>query len=265
MPRNSLLLSATRAAYLGLVIAVASLTPCASTVAERREGVIVIAGPDSFPAAYEDEGKLTGYMVDVLQEAFRRLGLVIEVRLVPWARCLAEARAGRIDAIFPTQRTSDREQYLDFTNTPMFVERQAFFARTGSVAPSVSTPADYAELSLALVTGVSYGGAIDQALADGMLHLITRKEDALSLVRLLVGNRVLLIAAERQAVLGSAQKLKALQQIQELAPSIQSVPNFLAFTRQRDFSSIRDSFSAAMQSMISDGTYQRILDRYSEP
>ena len=254
-----------RSACLAFLFAATSLLPAPAALAETKDGTLVVAGPESFPAAYESAGKPVGYMVEILTEAFARLNRPMEIRLLPWARCLAEARAGRIDAIFPAQKTPERAGFLDYTEVPMFVEHQAFFARADAPAPSVAAPADYADLPLGLVTGVSYGSVVDPALADGTLRQVTRKGDTASLVRMLVGGRFTLIAAERQSVLGNARDQKVLGQIRELAPPIQTVQNFLAFTRERDFSTVRDAFNGAMQSMISDGTYQKILDRYSAP
>jgi polar amino acid transport system substrate-binding protein len=61
---------------------------------------LVLVAADSSPTACMKDGKPTGILVDVVTAAFRRTGGQFEIQLMPWARCLAEVRAGRVDGIF---------------------------------------------------------------------------------------------------------------------------------------------------------------------
>jgi polar amino acid transport system substrate-binding protein len=71
---------------------------------------LVLAAADSVPTAYVDNGKQTGILVDVVTEAFKRTGDSVEIAIMPWARCLTDVKAGKIDGIFSVYRTPARQE-----------------------------------------------------------------------------------------------------------------------------------------------------------
>src|ERR1700761_4951141 len=73
---------------------------------------LVLVAADSAPTAYMEDGKPDGIIVDVVTEAFRRTGHPLEIELMPWARCMAEIRSGRVDGIISVFRLPERDEFL---------------------------------------------------------------------------------------------------------------------------------------------------------
>ena len=214
------------------------------------------------PVAYLENGHPAGALCDVLTEAARRAGLAIEIHFQPWARGMAETRAGRIDAIFPAFRTPERETILAFPDETLLDESVTWFVRAESpieVGPDLAGARGH---RIALVNRTSLGVRFDEALKNGLFTEIETVPDTTSAVRTLAGGRVELIAGYDQGIWAEAEQLGLKDRLRKLTPPIERAPAYLAFTRARDLGAENKVFEAALKSMKDDGTYQQILNRY---
>ena len=89
---------------------------------------LVLVAADSAPTAYMEDGKPSGMLVDVVTEALQRAGSQFEIRLMPWARCLAEIRNGRVDGIFSVFKLPERNAFLTYTSVPIITQVEAFLS-----------------------------------------------------------------------------------------------------------------------------------------
>ncbi len=224
---------------------------------------LVLAAPDARPTTFLADGKPTGILVDVVTEAFRRTGRSVDIKLMPWARCLEEARTGVVDGVFPIFRRPEREQFLAYPNEILLPQLVVLFSRRDTKIAFSGDLSELRDVNIGIVRDTSYGRKFDQAVKDGALRKIDLAHDIEQNLRKLVRGRVVLIANYRFGVLEAAEHLGLLAEIKEISPSIESVPSYLAFTRQRDFAKPLDDFQAALASMKKDGTYDRIIGRYS--
>ncbi len=64
----------------------------------------------------EDSAQLQGYSWDVVRRSFHEVGYTIELYVVPWARVLHYLESDRVDAVFPANRTAEREKTYLFSN-----------------------------------------------------------------------------------------------------------------------------------------------------
>ena len=232
-----------------------------ATSAVRAE-TVVLAAPDARPTTFLAEGKPTGILVDIVTEAFRRTGRSVDIKIMPWARCLREARTGEVDGVFPIYRLPEREQFLTYPNEVLLPQLVVFFSRQDTTTAFGGELSELRDVNIGIVRDTSYGKKFDQAVKDGTLQKIELAHNIeLNLEKLMHG-RVVLIANYRYGVLEAAEHLGLQSEIKEISPPIESVPSYLAFTKQRDFTKPLDAFQAALTSMKQDGTYDRIIGRY---
>ncbi len=72
------------------------------------------------PYLWKDHrGKITGSDAEVIKEISNRLGVEIEIRLVPWKRVLFEVETGFVLGGFPAFKTPEREKYAIYVSTPL--------------------------------------------------------------------------------------------------------------------------------------------------
>jgi len=224
-----------------------------------RAGTLVFAAAETRPTAYLFNGKPVGLLVELVQEACRRAGYPVEIRLMPWVRCLAEAKSGEVDGVFSVFKLPERERYLAFPKEALTHQTIAFFARRDS---SMAFHGDFSALSevgIAVITGTSYGPRFDSALQKGTFHHVEQGNSIQNNLRMLDFNHVDLVVSFRQVALDAARDLDLLRKIKELSPPIETMPSYLAFTRVRDFTGPAAALDTALVAMERDGTYDRIV------
>lgn len=223
---------------------------------------LVLAAADSVPTAYIDNGKQSGILVDVINEAFRRAGYTVQIKIMPWARCLSEVKEGNIDGIFSVYRTHERQEFLTYADEVLITQVQAFFVRKDSAISFDGDLNKLSDLRIGIINQTSYGSRLDSALEKGLFKRADSSNSASSNIQKLLHDRVDIIPSYRHVVLDSARSLGVAGTIKELSPAIESIPSYLAFTNKREFTAIIGRFNKALESMKRDGTYDAIFNKY---
>lgn len=257
-PLSAMVRQAKRA-LIYLHIVPAFLATMASVV---RADTLVLAAADTWPTAYLVNGRPTGMLVDLVTEAFRRAGHSVEVRLMPWVRCLKEAETGRVDGVFSSFKLPERERFLAFSKEALTIQAIMFFARRELTQVFDGDLAAVRDVKIGVITGTSYGEHFDAAVRNGILRNVEQTNSIESNLKKLVFGRVDLVPSYRYVALDTARRLQLLAHIREMLPPLNSVPTYLAFTKVRDLSKRSEDFDAAMASMKQDGTYDRIIGQY---
>ena len=223
---------------------------------------LVLAAADSVPTAYIDSGKQTGILVDVINEVFKRTGYSVEIAIMPWARCLAEVKAGKIDGIFSIYKTSARQEFLTYADEVLITQVQAFFVRKDSTISFDGDLNKLSELRIGIINETSYGPRLDAALSNRIFKNVDVAMNASTNIQKLLRDRIDVIPSYRHVVLGSATTLGVAGSIKELSPAIEAIPSYLAFSNKKDYARAIGAFNEALRSMKQDGTYDAIFNKY---
>lgn len=201
------------------------------------------------------EGEEQGTSEQIVCEALRRAGWTCDIELGNWADMLQAANEGEKDGLIATWHTPERERTLRFsaaylTNRMVPVIRNEF----GVVIRSL---ADLAGMEVAMEVGAAYGDAVMAARSSFTVVDTQGVENAMRAVRDGEADVVLvdeLIA--REFVDGPEGEGLALGQH---ALSYREL--YFVVSRQHPQSTqIIAAFNSAFQSMLKDGTVNRILD-----
>jgi polar amino acid transport system substrate-binding protein len=225
------------------------------------EGLVLVAA-DSAPTAYMEDGRPSGILVDVVTEAFQRTGYQFEIQLMPWARCLAEIRSGRADGIFSVFKLPERDEFLTYTSVPIITQVEAFFVSADSDVKFGGDISKLGDFSIGTIRGTSYGTKVDSALKTGVWSSVVETNSIDSLVGMLVLKRIDLAVGYRHVILEAARKKGYLNKIKELAPGIDEIPSYLAFTKRGDYAEVISSFDRALTSMKNDHSFEAIYEKY---
>lgn len=105
-----------------------------------------------------DSTQLQGYSWDVVRKSFHEVGYTIVLYVVPWARAMHYLNNGKVDAIFPANRTEERETkyifsqgYVDRTRIAIYVPVDSSLVWQG--------PGSLGGARVGAVRGWSYGKA----------------------------------------------------------------------------------------------------------
>ncbi|MCK8601798.1 transporter substrate-binding domain-containing protein [Desulfoferrobacter suflitae] len=138
---------------------------------------IVIGGDHHYPP-YEyldDNGRPTGFTVELTRAIANELGLDIEMRLGPWAQILQGLEQGEIDVIQGMFYSPERDLRFDFT-PPYLANHYVSVVRRDDGAP----PADIAQLKGKRIVvqhgDVIYDLLVEKGLADQVTFVETQEE-----------------------------------------------------------------------------------------
>ena len=226
---------------------------------------LVFVAADSPPTAHMEDGRPSGILVDVVTEASRRAGYPLEIQLMPWARCLAEIRSGRVDGIFSVFQLPERNEFLTYTSVPIITQVLAFFVPADSDLKFGGDIGQLGHFRIGIIRGTSYGIKVDSALKAGVWSKVAEANNIDGLVAMLGLKRIDLAVGYRDVVFEAARKKGYLSKIKELAPAIDEIPSYLAFSKRRDYSEVVANFDRALTSMKNDHSLEAIYSKYLEP
>lgn len=95
-----------------------------------KEGAAPIPGEQIPPGI--DSRQLQGYSWDVVRESYHAMGLTIALYVVPWERAVHYLNTGKVDAIFPANRTEEREQNYIFSREMVDAMRMVVYLPAAS-------------------------------------------------------------------------------------------------------------------------------------
>lgn len=235
------------------------------------EGKLLICSDLPYPPQefFDEEGDPTGSDIELGQEIARRLGLEAVIVNTLFETIIDSAINGKCDIIISAQSiTSEREQLVDMI--PYFRAGQAFVVAAGNPAGLLN------ELDLCGARIATQRGTIQSDLVEGRgdyeglglsAACLAAGKDGIDLrefdkddeaIAALIGGRVDAYFLDSPAagyhVLQRRDELELMGLTLDVAEQGISVPH--------DRPSLHDAVRLALDSMIRDGVYQAILDKY---
>lgn len=224
--------------------------------ATARE-VVIGAEDDWLPYAGLEDGAPHGLGVDLVRAALRAAGVRHRLEPLPYARCMALTRSGRLDGCFNTSRDASLEADFLWHATPLYRARILVFAPAARPAPA--RPLGVTDLlgrRVAVTNGYTYGDEFD--LAAGIQRQVAGND---------LGGLRMLLAGRADYALVFEQVARHLEQRhrRELGGRIRPVgfikemALYVSFSRARpDSPDVVAAFNRGMDAIARDGTRARI-------
>jgi polar amino acid transport system substrate-binding protein len=231
----------------------------APEVVTIQEGQLSVAlDVPSPPFAVESGSEITGFQADLVREVARRLGLQPTLVDVPAFRIHSDVAMGEYDAgVIATPVTSDLEKEVDFSE-PYFVQTLAVVT-SSEERPDVSTLED---LTLGDVVAVP-----DETTAEAFAEQSLRAGGVE--VRAYPNPESFYSAIETGLVdAGVDYQLAASPEVEHrpglrIAEVLSTGESYRIAVRPGR-PALLEAINSALESMIADGTYERIYGRYEE-
>ncbi len=238
-----------------------------------KAGALTVCSDTSYPPQeYMDASNTpVGSDLDLAAEIAKRLGLTLAVKTTVFDSIIPALTGGSCDAIFSAQTiTADRQTKVDMI--PYFAAGQSFVVLKGN-PDNIKTLDDLCGKAVAAEDGtveaMHISGTGDYKAADGLsqqcvakslkpITLKTFKADTQALLALQAGTVVAHFTDEPVAgyeVVNGAGKF-------EMIPSITVERGAEGISVGKNNTGLRDAIKAALQQMIDDGTYLKILTKW---
>ena len=205
-----------------------------------------------------DNGTVVGMAADLTREVFSRIGVPPELHLFPWRRALSLAERGEVDGLMLVLRTPDRERYLAFSDPVVSLVASFYYNPSNFEQPKVRDLEDLQGRVIGLVSGHSYGDAMDRYFQGDMCRVMpayTLEEN----VRRLVDGRVDLIISQESGVEDVLARYPAFRSNVRRCCSLGSYVYRMAFSRSSPHVALLPRVNEALAAMRQDGSIDRIF------
>jgi polar amino acid transport system substrate-binding protein len=226
-----------------------------------RPDVLVFADSPYPPYVVGEMGAAPsgGVTLDVLREIGRRMGIDIQVRLMPWKRVLENVRTGRVDGVTTLMVTEDRKQFLVYTD--MFTQSRELFFYNREQTPDFDWT-DYADLnglSIGLVSGYTYGQEFLEAARRLNMDIEYSPTDQTAYAKLARGRIDLVLDDERSGKLQIKNHPALSGVILAHQKPVTVYDYHMAFSRKSRARTLVDEVNRVLDRMRRDNTLERLL------
>lgn len=214
------------------------------------------------PYEYLEDGEVKGVAVEIVKEVFKRMKRPINISLYPWDKSLDMIKMGEADAIFSIFKTPEREAFANYSHEVLIPQVIALFVTKDSHIVFDGDLTKLSKYTFGVVRTVSYGSIFDDAVKNGVIQSIETSETGEENMKKLLQGRFDVLISNRYGALVIVKRMNKTDRVRELAPAIQSVPSYIAFSKKRRLTSLRDEFDIILRNMKNDGTYDKIIRSY---
>ena len=211
------------------------------------------------PYEYLENGEVKGIVVEIVKEVFKKMESPINITLYPWDRSLDMVNKGETDAIFTIFKNPQRDTFLDYSHEVLITQTVSLFVAKDSAIVFDGDLSTLCNCTFGIVRKVSYGSIFDGAVKNGVIRNIETSETGEENMKKLLHGRCDILVSNRYGALDIVKGMNKRNHVRELIPVLQSVPSYIAFSKKRRLTSLRDEFDSILRNMKDDGTYDRIL------
>lgn len=208
------------------------------------------------PFMYQEAGQAKGLYPVLLRAVFKRAGIEVEVRAIPWKRALRMGENGRV-GIGGIYKTAPRLEVFDYSQ-PIFEEKLLVYVRKGA-ALKFEQVGDLHGKRVGVIRGWSYTEEFDQALKSGRI-LATESSSDEANFRMLASGRLDAVIAIELAGQRLIQQLE-LSRMQALEPPLSINPTYLVFAKKAQQQALLQRFDQSLQEMREDGSFDRLVQQ----
>ncbi|MCP4118680.1 MAG: amino acid ABC transporter substrate-binding protein [Desulfobacteraceae bacterium] len=230
-----------------------------------RTETLFLVTMDYPPHAFQKNGEQKGIYVDIALEAFKRMDQPVTIKTYPWARVIHMIKKGYADGVTGAYKTQEREQFMDYTRTPIHYGTLSLFVLKDS---SIAFKGDLKELRdyrFCVVRGFSYGNTFDNAVRDRtIVHIRKAPTIEENIEAFLVLGLKTILVTEKDSCLYQLSRMNKENAVRELPVELGKIPTYIAFSKKRNRLTIIERLDRVLARMHADGTITAIIQTYTK-
>jgi len=240
-----------------IALVLAMMLLCAGAMAET----LVMGSSCDFPPYeyYHDEtGEIVGIDVEIAQAVCAKLGYELKVEDMQFDSIIAAVVSGKVDfGMSGFTVTEERKQNVDFSSTYTTAQQSVLVPAD----TTITTVDDLFNAENEFSIGVQIGTTGDLYItgdieANGLKHTVERYNKYGDAVMALLSGKIDCIIVDDAVAVSFAEANEGLALL-ETAYALEDYA--ICFAKE---SELYDSFNAALEELIADGTVQSIIDKY---
>lgn len=220
---------------------------------------------DDMPySSRNEQGKLTGFYVELVRDTLQKMGCSAKFVEMPWARALLELEAGRLDILPGALQNEQRDRFALFSTIVNTSPNVLFVAKPSLEKFKLKRLDDImgSNFKLGVQINVSYGPRFDEliknpAFATHLTPVYTRRSGW----KMLELGRIDGLIADETTGLIELQQLALREFITKSDVTVSNDSAMVAFSKKTINAEFVDRFNKTFRSMIVNGEYARIRER----
>ncbi len=229
-----------------------------SAQAETKNLHIALGG--GYPPFYFfDENQLpTGICIDIVNQVAHSMDITVQYESYPWKRMLNYGKEGKVDAVMPLFKTSEREKFLFFPATGLVEEDNSFFTASSNPINFSGNLADVIDHKISVIDKYSYGEEFDNTHFTNK----TSTQNTEQIIKQVLSKRIDLGIGNSKVVTYFAKQLDVADKIRFLSPPVTINQLFIGFSKKKVDPDFVNRFNKQLQKLISSKTYTEIIQAY---
>jgi polar amino acid transport system substrate-binding protein len=240
------------------------------SVLAKKKKFLLKCGTNIFaPFGFLDNGKIKGIEVELMHEVGRRLGIDIEINIYKWATLLESMRFGTLDCMFAAFKTEDRVEFMHYTNVPFHISSLVFYVHEDKKMDYKGNIKDLQGKRIGIVQGFKNPYQFEKG-ERRQIYQVFRLRDLEINFKILQKHCIDAVLVNRHVGEYTLGQLK-LDGIYPLSVPLTATPAYITFSKFletkdkkviKDLSYLVPQFDAVLFEIYTDGTYQRIFNKY---
>ncbi|RAS78076.1 transporter substrate-binding domain-containing protein [Priestia endophytica] len=245
-----------------VVLLSVALAACGNSSDEKSKGsdekvIKVGATGQSFPNAYQEDGKLVGYDVEVMNTIAKNLGYKVEWTTTDFSGLMGQLNSGRIDTVANAVAvTAEREKMYKFTDPYSYIGTQIVTSKDNK---NVNQIKDLKGKTVAGVLGSNHVEKLQEYNTKNKMNLNIKtyetREGAMNDVEL---GRI-------DGYVNSGSVLSAEINKHDFKAKLVGKPideDATAFPFQKDNDELREKVNTELKKLKEDGTLEKLSQKY---
>lgn len=220
---------------------------------------LIIGMDNSYPPYMQGNSNIAeGLYPDLIQAVFKRMGMDVNVKALPWKRAVSGIDKGEI-GLGGLYKNDERLKKYDFSD--------AIYEETLVIYFNKQKPFRFESLKdldghvIGINSGWSYGGDFDKARADGKFKVKELKTNTQNL-KMLAAGRVDAVIIDSLSSDLIVRENKLGQTVDKLPTSVTVNGAFIAFHKNARMQPLLKRFNETLSEMKTDGGYQNIIENF---
>ena len=246
--------------FAGLIFSLLLLLKQPAASAET----LTLLADEWFPINANSKSELQGFGIDFLKEIFKKKNIVIDYKITPWERSLAEVEKGKADCVIGAYK-EDAPGFI-FPEEPIIRDQQGVFSLK-------SVPVEYKNLDslltlqVGLVSSYSYGQEIDDFLVlhkgAGFAQYAVGDKPLQTNIKKLIAGRINAIIESKIVMNATLAQLKLDDKVEMLSSMGGITDIYIACSPVRETSKkYVQIWDEGMRALKASGEMKTILARY---
>ena len=211
------------------------------------------------PYTFTDEnGKMTGYDIDVMEEIARRRNLDVEFIITPWDGIFLALESGKFDLLTNLSKTSEREQKYDFTDDYLISGAQIIVKKGRT---DIKTLEDLKGKKVLICLGCNYQKILTDFDVKNEINAGNYEGSEVIALEEISNGKIDATIHDR-LVAAFFNKKKGTEEIQTVGDIIEKTSVYFVFRKDQQAEEINKRVNKALEEMKADGTLSNLSKKW---